>query len=150
MKNKIRILINVLTAISITAGYATCYLDQIVLCVSSGQNLGGFSSSYKGTAITSTAYANENAFRNDTYTVTTAGFNELSLTPTYCEGIAESVSGTSQFAMDTSGYFQVYYFVSSLGADVDDYNPSSVNGYLSPNVTFYSVVTHYTTTVHCP
>src|SRR5207248_5674056 len=78
MKRTINALIATAVLGMLTAAYAVCYLEQVVLCFKAGDEIGSTSSLTVGacTSFTAHVFASENAYRIHTYSVTRGGDSE--------------------------------------------------------------------------
>jgi hypothetical protein len=120
--------------LTVATGYATCYLHQVTLCFKSGDVIGTYAPPLCPTS-TATAYANENSYQIDQYSVSRGGRATTSYT-SYCYGYS-----TAQFPplANNNGSFQFYYYSACQGSDETDYN--------SINNPVYSVTAHYNASV---
>ncbi len=139
MKLKINAIIAATILGMMGSAYGLCYLDQIVNCVKTGDSLGTFVMS-SGTCAGQTVnmFADDYAFRFDTYTVSRGGLSGTMSVVTLCDGFVNH--GYPPQAGNSAGSgFDVYYSGSCTSSTLSTTNPD-------PNGTkYYQVTTHYLT-----
>ncbi len=140
MKNKLNALLGLsLLGLAATAYATTCYLNAVVLCYKANDLVHG---SYLHAAFSAypsfytDVYAEEDAWRYDTYVVTTS----------WCNGTSNGSPGPGTIQGDTAG-FACWYYNPNIGANyTQSWNGPAV-GSFAPNLwevlNFHSVTAKY-------
>ena len=137
MKKTINVLIATAVLGMLTAAYAVCYLEQVVLCFKAGDLVSSEFSLSVGacTSFTANVYAGENAYRIDTYSVTRGGNTQAAMNPaSSCD--KEANVGT-ELGGSNSGGFDVWYLNPCTGFAMTDTNPNAVHG------VNYTIASHF-------
>lgn len=149
MKRKLNIILTLSLLALVGTAYATCYLNQVVLCFKAGDTVVG-SYLYTGgsgpnTSFTTQVYADEDCWRYDLYSVTRGGRTLASAKSylSYCVGINGAVGavGPNTHENDQTG-FEVYFYNPNVGSTVTGWNAPG-GGPTSDGRDFYHVTAYY-------
>lgn len=157
MRNKVNVLLAAVTLVLAGTAYGLCYLDQVVCCAISGDNLGNYGSltldlgGGSTTAISGsfTLYSDSSAYRFDTYSVSRGGFGETAFT-SYCDPIG-TVGNEYGANNHGAGNWQCHYYNANNGATGTCYS-SDPNNTHTTGATYanYSVTSHFQNSTTCP
>lgn len=152
MKTKYTIIGIIGTTAIITTAYATCYLNQVVCCVTGSTQLtsqtlycstGLLGSG--GTPFYPNIYADEDGYRFDTYAVGAGGKVNSGGITTYCSGESQQPNSVANPGPPGNLVgFKVYFSDPCRNITATDVSGSSNYGAGSgATINYYSVTTHY-------
>lgn len=145
MRNKVNISIMIGIVLLGASAYATCYLNAVVLCFKAGDSVNGsyaFTQS-PGPSYTTAVYANENAYRYDSYSVSSGGRTPNNNYTSYCDGVTHGNDGPATTPNDGNAGFQVYWYNPNVGSTVTGFNDVTGAGPWSNGIEFYSVTANW-------
>jgi hypothetical protein len=150
MNKKLNIVTTAVIFTVLASAYATCYLNQVVLCIGNGDEVASsFKSCAPNTVTLSYAiYADENAYKWNVYSVTRGGFHTEDLnaiSPVYCDGIVTDPNGNANQNPQNNYGFKSHYIDPCNGGTV-----SAVNDGSGSDPSFWvRFSSPYTTTATC-
>ncbi len=125
MKKTLNLFAAVLILGLMGSAYAACYLQKVILCLGTGDDLGGtFTSGACTTGDTVTTYnglhafANQNVYKWDVYSVTRGGF-----TTADANAGGQNYCSTDANAPDAGSFYAVHYINPCTGGTENNTNP---------------------------